>query len=331
MSVTGLGPHGERAAPADKIVLSEAERDDARKRRFSVAVVLHTTTSDWSKQELAGIVTTLGRCGAAVVDVIDCAFDGNFQNDALNRLAKQKLDAVISIPIGNAKVVESHRVLSASGKKLVLLDNGPTGLMPGTDYASVVSGDNFGLGQIAAELLSPWVATNAKIGVLGYAADFFATHEREIAFRKWMSSHRPDVSIVREKFQEPHQAARAAEALLDAHSELAGLFAVWDVPATVAAGALQARGTNLPMTTVDLGNDAVAMLSSGGIIKGIAAQQPYDLGVAVAKTTILALLGRSTPPWIALPGLSVTADNVLEAYQVVWHAAAPQAVRDLFR
>jgi ribose transport system substrate-binding protein len=329
MSISGLGPHGERAAPADKIVLSEAEQTAASKRRFAVAVVLHTTTSDWSKQELAGIVTMLGRFGAAVVEVIDCGFDVDTQNDALRRLAKQKLDAVISIPIGNAKVADTHRALAATGTKLVLLDNGPTGLIPGTDYVSVVSGDNFGLGQIAAELLSPWIEKNGEIGILSYAADFFATHEREIAFRKWMSDRRPDISIVRGKFQEPSHAAQVASALLDEHPALAGLFAVWDVPATIAASELRARGAKLAITTVDLGNEAAADLTNNGLIKGVAAQQPYDQGLAVATITLQALLGKSIPPWIALPGLAVTGDNVVEAYQVVWHAPAPPAVARL--
>ena len=329
MSISGLGPHGERAAPADKIILSEAEGAAARKRRFVVAVVLHTTTSDWSKQELAGIVTMLGRFGAAVVEVIDCGFDVDAQNEALRRLATQRLDAVISIPIGNAKVADTHRALAATGTKVVLLDNSPTGLVPGTDYVSIVSGDNFGLGQIAAELLSPWVQRDGQIGILSYAADFFATHEREIAFRKWIGDRRPDISIVRGKFREPNHAAEVANALLDEHPALAGLFAVWDVPATIAAGALRARGARLAITTVDLGNEAAVDLANNGLIKGVAAQQPFDQGLAAATITLQALLGKSIPPWIALPGLAVNANNVVEAYQVVWHAPAPPAVAHL--
>jgi ribose transport system substrate-binding protein len=329
MVISGLGPHGESAAPADKIVLSKAEEAAARKRRFAVAVVLHTTTSDWAKQELAGIASTLGRFGAAVVEVIDCGFDVDAQNEALRRMAKQKVDAVISIPIGNAKVADTHRALAASGTKLVLLDNGPTGLIPGTDYVSVVSGDNFGLGQIAAELLSPWIEKNGQIGVLSYAADFFATHEREIAFRKWMSDRRPDISIVRAKFQEPGQAGGVANSLLDEHPALSGLFAVWDVPATIAARELRTRGAEIAITTVDLGNEAAADLANDGLIKGVAAQQPYDQGVAAATITLQSLLGRGIAPWVALPGLAVVADNVVEAYQVIWHAPAPASIARL--
>jgi ribose transport system substrate-binding protein len=326
MAITGLGPHGERAVPADQVALSEADADAARNRHFSVAVVLHTTMSDWAKEELAGIVTTLGRYGAAVVEVIDCAFDIDRQISELKRLAGEPVDAVVSIPIGSSRAADAHREIPAAGKKLLLLDNAPTGMLPGKDYVSVISTDNFGLGQIGAELLAPHVPKGGKVGVLAYGVDFFATHEREIAFRKWMSDHRPDLSLVRGKFADVSQARAATAGLLQANLDLAGLFAVWDVPATAAAAAILDAGKTIPMTTVDLGNDVAADLAAGGLIKGIAAQLPYDQGVAAGIATILGLLERQPPPWIALPGLSVRAENVVEAYQVVWRAPAPAAL-----
>ena len=39
-----------------------------------------------------------------------------------------------------------------------------------------------------------------------------------------------------------------------------------------------------------------------------------------------ALLGRPTPAWVALPGIAVTADNVVECFQTVWRMPAPRQV-----
>jgi ribose transport system substrate-binding protein len=331
MSITGLGPHGERAAPADKIVLSEAEAALARAGRFAVAVVLHTTTSDWSRQELAGIVATLGSYSAAVVDVVDCGFDKERQNRELLRLAKTSADAVISIPIGAEGVVDGHRAISKSGKTLVLLDNVPAGLMPGGDYAAVVSADNFNLGEIAAELLSPHLPEEGVAGILTYGADFYATNEREIAFRKWIGRQRPDVTLVRGRFANVEEAGAAFERLLQENNDLDGLFVAWDVPALNALSAIRAQSRKLAVTTVDLGNAATSELIEGDLLKGIAAQRPYDQGAAAAQVTLLNLVGRRPPPWIAAPGMAVTRDDVLGAYQVVWHAPAPNHLLEACR
>lgn len=323
MLIAGLGPHGEKAAPPERLALSEAEADIARDRRFTAAVVLHSASSDWARQQLSGIVATLGRYSAAVVEVVYCGFKFAAQVEALARLTRERVDAIISIPVGNTAVADAHRNVARAGTKLILMDNAPTGLLPGNDYACVVSADNFGLGQMAASLLSPHIPRSGSVGILAHGVDFFVTNEREIAFRKWMEAERPDITLRQTKFSTVEQASRATGNLLDADPELSGLFAVWDEPAMRAVGVLRSRSRLLPMTTIDLGNAVAIELAGGEVLKGIGAQQPYDQGVAVAMATIMALVGGQPPPWIALPGLAVTQDDVIETYQVVWHSPAP--------
>ena len=323
MLIAGLGPHGERAAGPERLALSDADGDLIAKRGARVAIVLHTTASDWAKQQLSGLARELGRHGAAVVEVVDCRFDPDTQNMALLRLGGGALDAIISIPVGGARVAEAHRNISRSGTRLILLDNVPSGLLPGQDYASMVSADNFGLGKIAAELLSPHVPQGSTIGLITYAADFFVTNERALAFRTWMERYRPDAVVKSGRFAHIEEAGNAVNSLLSENPETKGLFVVWDEPAIGAIKAVRERGLELPMTTVDLGITVAMELATGGLIKGIAAQQPYDQGVAAADAALLAIAGRQPPHWVALPGLAVTEQSVVQDYQIVWHTPAP--------
>ena len=263
MSIRGLGPHGERASALTQLNLSYQEAELLRAERKTVAVVLHTSTSDWARQQVAGIVGTLGEYGAAVIEVVDCNFDPVAQSRALVRLSRRRLSGVISIPVGNTAVSDAHRAVAAAGTKLVLLDNAPAGLLPGTDYVSVVSADNFSLGQSAAEMLSSSIGQGGVVGVLSYGIDFFVTHEREIAFRKWMASNRPDVVIRTARFTNVQLVAPVVDGLLAAQPDLAGLFAVWDAPAMQAIAALKARHRSLPITTIDLGNEVAGEVGVG--------------------------------------------------------------------
>lgn len=166
----------------------------------------------------------------------------------------------------------------------------------------------------------------AEVGVLGFAADFFATNEREIAFTKWLQANRPDVRLHIARFGRIDEAARLAERLVTDHPALAGLFVVWDTPALAVARRLAVLGRAPPMATVDLGEAVAIDLAKGGSFRCIAAQQPLQQGIAAAQTAILSLLGRPVPAWIALPGIQVTRDNVVESFQTVWRQQAPREV-----
>lgn len=326
MPIAGLGPRGESAASPLLLRIFDADAKEIADRRFRIAVVLHTTGSDWARQVLAGIASALGQHQAAIVDVIDCGFSAEEQVRTFKLLAESNVDAVVSIPIGNQDVTEAHRRIQQAGKKLILLDNAPTGLSPGADYVSVVSADNFGLGEMAAQLLSSHITADRPVGLLAFGADFYATREREIAFSKWMAKNRSELSIVHEKFAALSEVGAVIEGMLGRCPNLSGLFVVWDEPAMIAVDVLKSAGVGIAVTTVDLGNAAAINLATGSHIKGIAAQKPYDQGMTAATVALLALLGREIPSWVALPGIAVTTKNVIQAYQSVWHAPAPSVL-----
>ncbi len=322
--VAGLGPHGERAASSDRIVLSGKDVSFARDRAFKVAVVLHTTESDWAKQQLAGMGAILSDHAAVITTVVDCDFSLDRQTLALNHLAGETLDGVISIPLGNSRALrDAYRAVSAAGKNLVLLDNAPVGLMPESDYVSVVSADNFGLGEIAAAQLSPYVPQGGKIGLVAFRLGFFATTQREISFRRWIERQRPDVVIRHVKFEQIEHIESLVGGFLDANTDTAGLFAVWDGPALRSMRAVESRSRSIPVTTVDLGRDIATALAEGRLIKGVAAQRPFDQGCTSANVLLSSLAGNTVPSWVVLPGLPVTVANVIDAFQQIWHAPAP--------
>ena len=179
-------------------------------------------------------------------------------------------------------------------KALIRLDNAPSGLRPRADYVAVCSADNFELGAIASDLTSPYVTNEGVAGIVNFEAEFFDTNEREIAFRKWMTAERPDVTLVRERFAKVEDACEVYRRLLSENDDLDCVFVVWHVPALKVLSAIREGAKALPIVTVDLGNEIAAELRSGGMLKGIAAERPYDQGAAAASAALLGLIGRRT-------------------------------------
>jgi ribose transport system substrate-binding protein len=325
--ISGLGPHGEFAASADQLHLSPAALGRAAAARYAVALVLHTKDSGWSRLQIAGIKATLERYGATLLDVVECGFRPERQTEVMDALLERTPDGIISIPLDRGEAARSHRRIVEAGIALVLMDNAPPGMVATKDYVGVVSADNFGNGEIAAEILAADVPHGGAVCVVGYGVDFPVTNERELGFRRWLREHRPDIAIERVEFEHPEQAGVITAERLARSTSLDGLFVVWDEPALLAADAVRSSGRSVPVTTVDLGLGVALEIASADAIIGLGAQRPYDQGVAEATAVIMALAGQEPPPWIALPALGVTRRNVLEAYEVVWHEAPPPELR----
>jgi ribose transport system substrate-binding protein len=326
--LVGLGPHGEVPASIGHLDVSDDVAKQARARHFRVAVVLHTTKSDWAAQQVKGIAETLDHYGASVATIVDCDYRASRQIEELRALIPLRPDAIISIPVDNMLTADAHREIGQAGIKLVLMDNAPAGLHPGTDYVTVVSSDSLGNGQVAAEILSQHVPEGGAIGIVSFGFNFFVTNEREIGFRKWLSEHRSDATFRRVQFIELGAVGGLAMDFLARYPQLDALFVVWDEPAMHIVRALRSAGRRIPMATIDLGNEVAIEVAKGDLVKGVGAQRPYDLGVAEALATILSLTGHEPPPWIALPALAVTKSNLVDAYESVWRMSVPAAVRE---
>ena len=68
-------------------------------------------------------------------------------------------------------------------------------------------------------------------------------------------------------------------------------------------------------------------MAQDGFVKGLGAQRPFDQGTTEALLAGYGLLGKQGPPYVALPALPVTRDNLLQAWKDVYHTEAPDTVK----
>ena len=169
-----------------------------------------------------------------------------------------------------------------------------------------------------------------------HEADFFVTRQRPEAFKQTIREHYPQLKIVEETgIRGPDFAAEAeqvAAAMLHSHRDLAGIWAVWDVPAEgVIAAARKAQRNDLVITTIDLGLNVAIKLARGGLVFGLGAQRPFDQGVAEAELAAYGLLGKLAPAYVSLPALPVSKASVLEAWESVYHQPPPRELLEAAR
>jgi ribose transport system substrate-binding protein len=331
--VMSTGPHGEQATSANDLSLSDDEISQLNEGGYKVAICFHYAGNDWSTAQLQGLKDRFAELGIEIVSTADANFKAEQQVSDVENALSLEPDAIVSIPVDATASESVFKQAASQGVKLVFMDNCPNNMQAGVDYTSVVSADNYGNGVAAARIMGESLGGEGKIAMVYHDASFFVTNQRDDAFRTTMAGEFPNIEIVEEMgFDDEQKGAEIGDALLTKHSELDGIYATWDIPAEGVVSAIKAAGRQdeIIVTTIDLGNNVAKMIAGNDVIKGLGAQRPYDQGVAEATLVGYALLGKDAPAYVALPSLPVTYDNVLDAYNDVYHTDAPAEIKQVY-
>jgi ribose transport system substrate-binding protein len=327
-NVLGTGPNGEAPTPPIGFDLSNEELRRVRAMHATAAIVMHYGANDWSQAQVAGLQAQFAEMGIDVIAVTDAGFDPQRQVADIETVLASEPDIIVSIPTDPVATAPAYKKAVAQGVKLVFMDNVPVGMKHGEDYVSVASADNFGNGVASAHLMAEGLGGRGTVGVVFHEADFFVTRQRHEAFARTLRESYPAIQLVEAAgIHGPDFAAdarEAAAAMLARHRDLGGIWAVWDIPAEGVMAAARAAGrSDLVITTVDLGLNVALELARGGLVFGVGAQRPFDLGVHEAELAAYGLLGKDAPAYVALPALPVSRLSVLDAWESVYHNPPP--------
>ncbi|HLF42727.1 MAG TPA: substrate-binding domain-containing protein [Acidimicrobiia bacterium] len=328
-TVLSTGPNGETPVGASTLELTEDELTQVAGMGATAAIVMHYGGNDWSQAQIDGLESRFAELGIEVIAVTDANFEPDTQVADIETVLAQSPDIIVSIPTDPTATANAYKQAAEQGVQIVFMDNVANDMTQGEDYVSVVSADNFGNGVVAAHLMAKALNCEGEVGIVFHAADFFVTKQRYDAFKETIADQYPGITIADEQgIGGPDfsgDAEEAASAMLTSNPDLAGIWAVWDVPAEgVLAAARTAGREDLIVTTIDLGENVGISMAQGGPIYGLGAQRPYDQGVAEATLAAYGLLGKEAPPYVALDALPVTADNLAEAWETVYHADPPE-------
>ena len=334
--VLSKGPNGETPSPAAAADLTPEQVDKIKGMKAKAAIVMHYAGNDWATAQIAGLKSEFGNLGIEVVAVTDANFKPDKQVSDLETVMSKKPNIIVSIPTDPVATATAYKAAAAGGAKLVFMDNVPKGFKAGSDYVSCVSADNYGNGVVSAHLMAKALGAKGKIGLIFHEADFFVTKQRYDGFKKTIQTDYPDMQIVEEQgIAGPDFAGDAqgvANAMLSKHPDLAGIWAVWDVPAEGVMAAARASGRgDMRIATEDLGKNVAIAMAKGELVVGLGAQRPFDQGITEARLGALAVLGAKTAPYVALSALPVQHDNVLEAWKQVYHEDPPKDLASSFK
>ncbi|MCL4385818.1 MAG: substrate-binding domain-containing protein [Actinobacteria bacterium] len=354
-----VGPEGDKSTPPAKITLGsktfqdyidmaragkiEAEADIVNKvKGKTAAIVMNSMDFDWAQLQVAGLKMILEAFGIKVLSVTGGEWKATVQQDAIQNVIQLKPDVLLSIPVDQTIEGPIYKEAVNAGIKFVVIDMVPKGLSyKNGDYVTAVSASSRGNGTAAADIMADYFVkvgiTKAKVAVLRLNFLHQVTEERALGFENRCAKYYPwiDTSIKADFDIADLVGSTYAttQGLLTKHSDLNGMFVVWDTPASGAWDACREAGIDpktFCITTSDLTDSAALEIASGGYLKGLGSQDPFVQGVAESLSAVKALIGEEVPPFIAIPGYAVTRDNLLEAYKFLFQKEPPENLKKYY-
>lgn len=319
----GLGPNGEKPALPSDVKLTAEQAAKVRAGNFKVGISMQTMDIDFAKVQTTVLKKTFEENGVKVIGITDAQWKAEKQIGDLENLIQQKPDGVLGVPVDDVATAAAFGKVGKAGMKLVMIDQVPKGLKYPTDYQSSVQADGKGNGRVAAEMLASRIPDGGTMGMVNFGNDIFATNERTKGAKEWLAKNRPDIKVKETAFSDPAKAGQVGGDFVTANPDIKGIWVVWDAPALEVISALRGQGANIPVATIDLGQQLTAEIAQGADIVGVGAQRLTDQAKAEANAMMLSLIGEKAPSYIAAPALAVTKSNLTQSFQTVFDSPAP--------
>ena len=312
-----VGPSNEPPVSYEEVRVSSEEAESIRSGGYKAALLMHTS-GDWPNAVLAGAQAAFEELNVEVVAIADAEFDANKQRTDIETALALEPDIIITLILDPVTGAEALRPAIEQGVKLVLLSNLPSGFVHGQDYASIVTDDLFNIGKSSAELIGDYLDNEGNVALIFHDADYYVTNQRDTAVEAVLARDFPDIKVVAKRgLANPADAEVVASALLTEFRDIDAIYAPWDGPAEGVVTALRAAGREdeVGVFTVDLGANNVLDMVKGGSVKGVVADLPFELGRTMANVGALAVLGKSTPPFVTVPAIKVDRNNVATQWE----------------
>lgn len=310
------GPNGETAVSAADVTLTQ-EQYDAIKEKGLKAAMLWAGAGEWYNAMSDGAKSEFEKMGVEVAAVSDAQFDPSKQATDIETSMALKPDIILTLPVDPVSGTRAYQPAVDAGAKIVFADNGVDNYKSGEQYVSIVTGDQYGMGRTAAELMAEAIGGKGKIGMIYYDVDFLVTNNRDNEFVREIKKNYPDIEIVAMAgFSEESATGDVASTMLTQNPDLDGIFVSWDVAAEPVVAELRTTGNkDCKVVTMDLGGNNDLDMAQEGNVYGKVADMPFQIGATMAKLAALDILGEEVPAYVVSETVRMTKDNMVEAWK----------------
>ncbi len=331
LSAVTVGPNGEASTAAASIAALTSDELQKIKDGRHKAALLWAGAGTWYNALEAGAKEAFGLLGIDVVTTAEANFDPAKQATDVETAMALKPDVILTLPVDPTAGAKAFKPAVDAGAKIVFVDNGIDGYQAGKDYVAITTGDHFGMGKAAADLMAKALgAQGGSIGYIYHDAVFYVTNNRDRYFKAAIEQTYPNIQIVASQgFTEEGKTQEIAAAMLTQHPDIKGIYVAWSAAAQGVIAALREAGRkDVKVVAYDLDNTNDLDMAQCGNMYGVALDQPYLEGQTMALLAAYALLGKPTPPFVTVPVLTETRDTIEQTWKQDVNSKPSQEILD---
>jgi ABC-type sugar transport system substrate-binding protein len=202
--------------------------------------------------------------------------DATLQVGVIESVIARNPAAIAISPNDPATVNELIAKATAQGIKVITWDADA----PDSQRILYIGTDNYNAGATAAEELSKVLNGEGKVAILNGALTALNAQQRTNGFKDWMAKNSPGIEIVDDQptNDDANTSASVAEAILQAHPDLAGFYGV--TGNGVPGAGVAVKGANKCGEVHIVGFDVVPQgieLMKAGCVDALISQRPYGM------------------------------------------------------
>lgn len=325
-----IGPNNESPVSADTVKLSEAHLKEVKARNLKLAIVFHDIKSDFSKALISGVKKACAEYNISIISISDADFDVQKQSRDFADAIAGNPDIIISIILDAEEAAKALQPAVEKNIKISLLSNLPARFKHGRDYAGIVTDDLFGMGRYIAEMIgNSFAGKQGKVVLMYHDAPYYVTNQRDQAVKTVLSLSYANIEILGNVgIANPADGNEKALQILKEYPEVQAIYVPWDTIAEDVVEACKEAGRDdVQIFTIDLGIKNALNMVEGGNVKGIVADLPFDMGQALTRLAVLAVLGEETPPFITVPAIKVNKENIEKKWPEALNTELPEIIK----
>ena len=332
LDLTGFtpGPNGEHSTNAADVPDPTADcLAKIKSQNLKLAFLNGLSGNTWMAAIEKGVRDKAAEYGISVPLTAATEFDPAKEAAAVETVMAGKPDILVTIPVDPVAGAADYKPALDAGTTIVFYDNPVAGWTAGNQYVTISTGDHYRMGKDAADLLGKALGGKGKYGFIQLDVAFYNSNNREKGFLAEMAQKYPDMqNVAWAGFTDAATVGSATDAMLTQHPDLDGIYISYSGAAAGLFASLQAaKNTHVKVVTHDLdaANDVI-MATKDSNYYGTAIEHTYDEGANTVKAAVLKRCGVTVPPFIVVPALSVTRENLAQAWQDGFHATPPAEV-----